>query len=137
MRIVCDTNVLVSGFLFKGNPRKILRLASQGHVENYISPEILHEVEEVLRRPKFAVASPEIRLVIELFQRTFTLVTPTTRVNAVPRDQDDNAVIEAALEAGAAQIVSGDRHLRKLARWRHIGIVSPAQFLAAYRSGTP
>jgi putative PIN family toxin of toxin-antitoxin system len=128
MRIVCDTNVLVSGILFTGHRRTILRLAAQGRIENCISPEMLDEVEEVLRRPKFHLGWLEISGIIELFQQTFAVVVPTHRVRAVADDPDDDAVLEAALEAKASWIVSGDHHLRNLACWRGIEIASPADF---------
>ncbi len=129
MKIVCDTNVLISGVLFRGNPREILRLAGQGRLENCISPQILQEVEEVLRRRKFGLSSPEISAILELFQQTFTLVVPDQTLNVVAADPDDNAVLEAALGAGATHVVSGDRHLLDLRSWQHVRILSPAQLL--------
>ncbi len=51
MKIVCDTNVLVSGILFGGNPREILRLCSAGKVINFISPEMMQEVDFIQRAP--------------------------------------------------------------------------------------
>jgi putative PIN family toxin of toxin-antitoxin system len=128
MRIVCDTNVLISGTLFKGHSRTILRSAAQGRIENCISPQMLREVEEVLQRPKFHLSSPEIGGIIELYQQSFTVVAPRLRVRAVPDDPDDDAVLEAALEAQAPWVVSGDHHLRNLRRWRDITIISPADF---------
>jgi putative PIN family toxin of toxin-antitoxin system len=135
MRIVCDTNVLVSGVLFRRNPRRVLRLASQGRVENCVSPAILKEAEEVLGRPKFGLGSEAVRAIVELFQQTFTLVSPTVRVDTIVDDPDDNAILEAAAAAGAACIVSGDRHLRELEQWQGIKILSPADFLEECGAG--
>jgi len=129
MRIVCDTNVLISGVLFRGNPRQILRLTSQGRLENFISPAILQEVEDVLRRQKFHLSSPQLSAILELFQQTFTLVVPNQRVSVVTQDPDDNAILEAALAAGATFVVSGDRHLLDLGSWNQLRIVSPARLL--------
>lgn len=129
MRIICDTNLLISGVLFKGNPRSILRLASEGRIENCISPEILQEAEEVLRRPKFGLAPEDVSAILETFQHTFTLVVPTTRVNIIKEDPDDNIILEAALAAQASCVVSGDSHLLAIHSWRGIRIVSPSEFL--------
>lgn len=129
MRIICDTNLLISGVLFKGNPRSILRLASEGRIENCISPEILQETEEVLRRPKFGLAPEDISAILETFQHTFTLVVPTTRVNIIKEDPDDNIILEAAVTAQASCVVSGDSHLLAIHSWRGIRIVSPSEFL--------
>jgi len=139
MRIVCDTNVLISGVLFRGNPRQILRLTSQGRLENCISPAILQEVEDVLRRQKFHLSSTQISAILELFQQTFTLVVPNQRVSVVTQDPDDNVVLEAALAAGATHIVSGDRHLLDLGSWNQLRIVSPTQLLEsiAGQGGVP
>ncbi len=73
MIIVCDTNVLISGVLFAGNSREILRLASHGVVTNMISPEILREAEEVLLRPKFSLSPEQVLGIVALFRDTFEL----------------------------------------------------------------
>ena len=67
MKIVCDTNVLVSGILFGGNPREILRLCSAGKVINFISPEMMQEVEDVLQRPKFGLLPEQVYRIAGLF----------------------------------------------------------------------
>ena len=129
MNIVCDTNVLVSGFLFGGHAREILRLASRGVIINFISPGILREVEDVLRRPKFGLHPEQVLEIITLFKDTFEIVTPSIRVRAISSDPKDNHVIEAALAARAEYIISGDRHLLELTKWEDIHLVSAAQFV--------
>ncbi|MDY6988519.1 MAG: putative toxin-antitoxin system toxin component, PIN family [Thermodesulfobacteriota bacterium] len=129
MKTVCDTNVLISGILFPGNPRRILQAASQGVITICISAEILHEAQEVLLRPKFGLHAEEVANIIGLLADTFHLVAPATRVRAVQADPDDDRILEAALAAGADFIVSGDRHLLALGKWRRVPIVSPARFV--------
>jgi putative PIN family toxin of toxin-antitoxin system len=129
VNIVCDTNVLVSGFLFGGHAREILRLASRGVIINFISPGILREVEDVLRRPKFGLHPEQVLEIITLFKDTFEIVTPSIRVRAISSDPKDNHVIEAALAARAEYIISGDRHLLELTKWEDIHLVSAAQFV--------
>jgi putative PIN family toxin of toxin-antitoxin system len=129
MKIVSDTNVLISGILFGGHPRRILMLASRGLVTNFTSPALLREAEEVLKRPKFGLSPAQVSNILSLFRDTFELVEPTRRINAVPDDPDDNAVIETAAEASADAIVSGDRHLLTLQAWKRIPILSPAAFI--------
>ena len=60
MRVVCDTNVLVSGILFQGPPRLIVGLASRGRIANFTSPALLREAEDVLLRPKFRLTPDQV-----------------------------------------------------------------------------
>jgi putative PIN family toxin of toxin-antitoxin system len=129
VNIVCDTNVLVSGVLFGGHAREILRLASRGVVINFISPDILREAENVLRRSKFGLHPEQVLEIIALFKDTFEIVTPSQRVQVISSDPQDNHIIEAALAARAKYIISGDKHLLEQMKWEDIHLVSPAQFM--------
>ena len=129
MRIVCDTNVLVSGVLFNGPPRRILEQIALGKIENAISLEILAEAKDVLGRPKFDLSSEQVTGIIETFTETFVLVTSTERVAVVKDDPDDDRILEAALASRASIIVSGDKHLLSLGQWNKVGILSPADFM--------
>ena len=129
MRIVCDTNILVSGILFKGHPRRILAMVSRGDVTNCTSPALLREAEEVLLRPKFGLRSSVVSGVVALFRDTFEIVHPSRQVAAIVDDPDDNIVLEAADAASADLIVSGDKHLLNLKSWNGIKIMSPGKFV--------
>ena len=129
MNIVCDTNVLVSGVLFGGNPREVLRLCSTLRVVNFISPDIMKEVEDVLRRPKFGLLAEQVYRIMGIFMETFAMVTPTITVEDITVDPDDNRILEAAYAAEAQTIVSGDSHLLELVSWRGISVLTPADFL--------
>ena len=130
MRIVCDTNVLVSGVHFGGIPRQILTMAEDETVTIVTSPDLLTEVETVLLRPKFRLQPAQVGAILTLFRSSFTLIYPSHRVHPVRADPDDNAVLEAAQAASAEVIVSGDRHLLELKTWNGIRILSPAAFVA-------
>ncbi len=132
MKIVCDTNILISGILFGGKPRKILRLCSSGTVTNCISPDILKEVEEVLLRPKFDLKEEQVYEIIRLFRDTFMLINPDRRLSVVTADPDDNRILEAALSAEADAIVSGDTHLLDLINWNGIPLLSADTFLKKF-----
>ena len=129
MRIVCDTNVLVSGILFQGHPRQILTMASRGEVTNFTSPDLLREAEDVLLRPKFGLRAEQVVGIIALFRETFEIVHAARRVRAVAADPGVNMVMAAAAAARADLIVSGDRHLLDQAAWEGIRILSPAEFV--------
>ena len=129
MNVVCDTNVLISGILFGGHARQILRLASQGAITNFISPEILRELEDVLLRPKFGIHTEQVLSIISLVRDSFELVVQSRRVNKILNDPDDNHILETAFEADASFIISGDRRLLDLMEWEGIRVVSPAAFI--------
>ena len=133
MKVVCDTNVLISGILFGGNPRKILELASEGEITNYISPAIAEEFQGVLARPKFGLTSQQCISIMEEVRDLFVSVSPKQEVDVVQADPDDNAILACALSAKAEMIISGDPHLRNLKEFRGIVIVSPAEFLKRIR----
>ena len=126
MRIVCDTNVLVSGALFAGNCRALIRLVSEGHVSGFTSNALLSELEGVLLRPKFGLAASQVEAMVDLVRQTFVLVSPAESVSVVRDDPDDDVVLEAALAAAADVVVSGDSHLLVLGEFRGIRILSPA-----------
>jgi len=67
--------------------------------------------------------------------RIATVVEPAERVAVVAADPADDRVLEAAFEAAADVIVSGDKHLLRIGEWRDIRIVSPAEFLAGLELG--
>ncbi len=129
MKVVCDTNVLVSGILFGGHARDILQLASRGTISNYISPDILQEIEEVLLRPKFRLKADQVNSILQLIKDSFEMVYPSARVIAVKADPYDNQILEAAWAAKAEFVISGDKHLLDLERWHEIRMISPADFI--------
>ena len=133
MKILCDTNVLISGILFNGPPRTILRLAARGTILNFISPAILEETEEVLLRPKFNLSPEQVSGILQLFCDTFELIHPTQRLKVISRDPDDNRILEAALAAKVDFLISGDNHLLDLKKWKGIKILSPTDFMKTHK----
>jgi putative PIN family toxin of toxin-antitoxin system len=132
MRIVCDTNVIVSGILFGGHSRAILTAVAQGRVEAFTTPALLNELREVLLRRKFRLTGEQVAAAMELVRESFTCVDSDMALFVIADDPDDDRVLEAALASGAGLIVSGDGHLLKLRAWRSITVLSPAEFVAAY-----
>ncbi len=129
MRIVCDTNVLVSGILFGGHARQILLLASRGKVTNFISDDILNEAKKVLLCPKFKLSPQQVIAIIALSRDTFEHVYPAQQHKVIQSDPDDDRILDASVEAQVAIIVSGDKHLLSLGLWRGIRMLSPAEFV--------
>lgn len=86
-------------------------------------------MEQALLRPKFNLSVEQVNSIIQLMRDSFEIVYPTQRVKIVTRDPDDNRILEAALAAQAEYIISGDKDLLAVERWRDIRIVSPADFM--------
>jgi uncharacterized protein len=129
IRIVVDTNILISAFLFGGKPEMVLERALLGHVSLVASRDILDELEGVLCGKKFRHPHEVAISIVREFEAMCEIVTPTRKVAVVKADPYDNMVLECAVEARVDYVVSGDSHLLKLERFENIPILSPAQFL--------
>ncbi|MBI3148651.1 MAG: putative toxin-antitoxin system toxin component, PIN family [Betaproteobacteria bacterium] len=130
MRIVIDTNVLLSGLLWHGTPHALFDQVRAGMVELVMSPALMDEIERAIRYPKFAAIlarttrTPE-RILTEL-QALAEMVTAAPLPQPVCRDPDDDAVLACALAAHANWIVSGDDDLLALKAFQSIPIVTAA-----------
>jgi putative PIN family toxin of toxin-antitoxin system len=129
LRVVLDSNVIISGFLFGGPPARLLKHAVSGSIHCFTSLSILDEVRGVLLRPKFGLSPDQALRLVEELHELCDVVTPKRRVRAVPADPDDNAILECAMAAKADLIVSGDAHLLALQAWKKIRIVTPSAAL--------
>jgi putative PIN family toxin of toxin-antitoxin system len=129
LRIVLDSNVVISAFLFGGVPARVIGHVADGSVQGFTSLPILDEIRDVLQRPKFGLSSEQALTIVEELHDLCQIVTPSGKVRAVLADPDDDMVLECAAAAGADLIVFGDSHLLELGQWRNIPIFSPAEFL--------
>ena len=134
MKVVCDTNVLISGILFGGHPRRILREGIRGRLDIVISPDILEEFHDVLVPPNNPNTAEHVDGIIQQYRESYFLVRPGVSVQVVKRDPDDDRILEAALAAEAPVIVSGDADLLDLKSWRGIRIYTPAEFVVEHLS---
>lgn len=129
MRIVLDTNVFVSSF-FGGNPRRIVDLWKTGEFSLCLTPPIIEEYFEVLRRLGLA-DEPELEELLALFARgihvLFTSKTP--RLKIVRADPADDKFIECAIALKADFVITGDKALRDVKNYLGIRILTPSEFL--------
>ncbi len=129
MKVVFDTNILISGMGWSGRERKLLLLAVSEEYELVISDKILKELVGVLQREKFShLDSKKIFRFLDLLTRVTTVVIPDDHYEIIKEDPDDNMVIDCALEAKAEYIVSGDHHLLDLKEFKGVQIVDSATF---------
>jgi len=133
VRIVVDTNVLVSAALWPGPPHRILELAEAGEITLCVTESMIEELKGVLQRRKFRSRLRALRTSVEEIMAGLLplveLYLPTNAPGSVPPDPDDEIFIACALSAGAAFIISGDDHLLRLKQYDAIRIVRPAEFL--------
>ena len=131
MRFVLDTNALVSALLFTGISSELVSLWQDGFITLLLSRDILDEYLRVLSYPKFALSEEEIKeLIQEEILPHAEVVKPKRRLRVVQRNPSDNKFLECAVAGKARVIISGDKDLLSLGRYRQIRIQSPAQFLA-------
>jgi len=129
VKIVCDTNILVSGFMYSGNEREIIRKISLGEVINFTSKELLLEFASVIKRKKFKLNKDEQRRILKFLIEISEIVEPTKTINIIKEDPADNRVIEVALESRSRYIISGDKHLLNLRKYKNIKILSAREFI--------
>src|ERR1700704_3577623 len=133
MRIVVDTNVLISALLNNHSlPRTIFNLQQSGRFRIVISEEIVSEYRRVLAYPhiqaRHRFTPQKIEKYLSLLRNASVLVTPTEQVTVVKDDPDDNKFIACALAGNAEYVVSGDPDLLAIKSYQGIRILTPAMF---------
>jgi putative PIN family toxin of toxin-antitoxin system len=133
MRVVADTNTVVSGLLWSGRPRALIDAARSQAIALLTSPTLLEELTTVLARAKFqrriqrvGTSVPEL---LTVYRELAEEITPADIPPTILSDPDDDAVLAAALGGQAELIVSGDAHLLNQARFLDIPIVTVAEAL--------
>lgn len=140
MRIVIDTNVLLSGLLWQGTPHALLNQARNGTVELITSPDLLNEFADVIQRPKFAsilqrTSHTPAKILAELRQLSEIVISPPLP-EPVCRDPDDDAVLACAIAANVDAILSGDDDLLTLKAFQGIQILTPADAVQKITAGS-
>jgi len=138
MRIVADTNTVLSGLLWQGPPRRLLDLARQRAFTLCTSPTLLAELAEVIAREKFArqvlASGLSAIALVQDYERLTDIVDPQPLAAPACRDPDDDHVLACALAARATLIVSRDKDLLDLNPFHGIPILATAAALARLES---
>jgi putative PIN family toxin of toxin-antitoxin system len=127
-RVVLDTNVLVSALIDDGKPRKlVLELLDKYTV--ILSRQMLAELADVVSRNKFSVTSGQVDRFLSSLVRMSQLVSDIARFKVVLEDPDDDVVLNTAYTGRAEFIVTGDKHLLELDKFKKTKIVTVHQML--------
>jgi putative PIN family toxin of toxin-antitoxin system len=133
VRLVLDTNTVVSGLLWQGLPGKLIDAAQEKSVSLYTSAPLLAELRGVLERAKFArqleSRGLDVVTIFDGFAALASIVTPAIITPAVANDPADDSVLACALAAQVDLVVSGDTHLLGLKTYHGIPIVTAAEAL--------
>ena len=133
VKIVADTNTVISGLIWSGPPRRVIEAARSGIIIIYVSDPLLVELRGVLGRTKLARfliqnGTTADELFSEYISHTMQIMAPLLPT-PVSVDPDDDAVLACAIAAQADAIVTGDDHLLRLNAYQGIPILTATELL--------
>jgi uncharacterized protein len=132
VRIVLDTNVFVSGIFFSGPPSRILEAWRDGRVQLAISPDILSEYQRVSDELSTQFPSVDLSTILGLVTIHAMMFRSPKLSEPVCEDPDDDMFIACAIASKSKMIVSGDKHLLKIADFGGVKILKPRVFVDTY-----
>lgn len=127
-RVVCDTNVLISGLGWRGPERSLLETCPHGDTILLLSHALIDEFVRVAAYPKFGFTPEQVSEFVELLLESAEITSPRRPVNAVA-DEADNRVLECALAGHATAVITGDKHLLDLGHFSQIPIMRAADWI--------
>lgn len=131
MKIVLDTNVLLSGLLSPFGPcGDIVRMVTSGNLTLCVDARVLSEYDEVLRRPKFRFDHDKVAVILDYIERSSWVVSSTPLPLSLP-DPDDEAFLEIAVSGGVDYLFTGNAAHFPSESCQGIKVLSPADFLKA------
>jgi putative PIN family toxin of toxin-antitoxin system len=129
VRVLLDTNVLVSAIFFGGRPGDILEAWVEGRFELIVSPAIYDEYERVCDRLAHNNPSLSYQPLLTLLLGAATLVADSEESSSITSDPDDDKFMRCARDADAV-VVSGDSDLQEASGWEGVEVLTPTAFLA-------
>ena len=137
MRVVLDTNVLISALLFDGIPERIFLAGLRGEIQLLTSLTLLEELGRVLK-DKFKIDVHTVANTIELVRSVAEIVEVKSRIRVILHPNGDNRVLECAGDGKADVLVTGDtKHILPLSKYKGTRILSPAELVRFLRPSLP
>lgn len=127
LRVVLDTNVLVSSLIFGGKPQQTENLILEKKIVGITSPMLLAEFTDVLAK-RFSFNESRLRQAEKKIKKNFVIVKPRATIKIL-KDDADNRVLEAAVEGDCRFIITGDKELLDLKSFKGIKIITSSRFL--------
>lgn len=137
MKVVLDTNVLISGIFFSGPPADIIKAWRNGDIQFALSSEIVDEYFKVTKILTERFPTVEISPILTLIVTHSEIIQPLPFSHQVCEDPDDDKFLVCALNSENRTIISGDKHLLKLSGYRGITIITPRTFVEQYLEKQP
>ena len=132
MKIVLDTNVLISGIYFSGPPGRILAAWRSRKLQLCVSLEILEEYLNVAERLANRYTGVEYEAILGLIVQNAQLVEAAALPEPVSEDPDDDKFLACALASNTRIIVSGDSDLLKVSGYADIRVLTPKEFVSEF-----
>lgn len=132
MKIVLDTNMLISGIFFSGPSHQILKAWQKGKISFVVSEETLSEYQRVVVELSNKYPAIDISKMLQLVTIHSEIVDTQGCEVTVCEDPDDNMFISCAIAGKSNVIVSGDKHLLKVNDYQNIHVLKPNDFTDNY-----
>ena len=129
MKVVIDTNVLISGVFFGGMPSRVLEAWRDGEFDLVVSPEVLEEYRRVGEELTARFPGVSLAPFLALLVMNAEIVEAPGLSDQVSRDRDDDKFIACALAANCQTIISGDKDLLEVTGYQGLKVVAPREFL--------
>ena len=133
MRIVLDTNVFISGIFWEGNfCSKIIDKWKNEEFELVSSIEIIEELLNTLKHFKIQLDEETIESWRNIIIERVIIAKSSERLDVIKEDPDDNKFLETAIAGNVDYIISQDKHLLSIKKFKKIKIITPEEFLRLY-----
>lgn len=132
-KVILDTNILISALGWEGKPREIFNRIVKGKFELVTSPEQIAELSEAINYPRLGFTEEQKLRFLALVLETASLVESKEKLDIIKEDPEDNRILECAISSDADYIVTGNKHLLKLKKFRETKIITAKKFLNIYK----